>query len=109
MFENKPQNIALVKVFCSYEAAQKRFEERNRSRDIAQHRTERSFAQHYDKVSKNGRYNVIYGDKDHDYEIDTTDISPEEGAEQILSHLVENGKCSFDNACSKNNSRYRKH
>lgn len=99
VFRKKLQTIALIKVFCSYEIAKKRLQERNASDDTLQHRLECYFEQHYRKGSR--LQEIVDDHKHYDFKLDTSDISPKEGAEDLLPFVLQIDE-SVDNACKKN-------
>lgn len=103
IFRDKCSHIALIKIFCSYEVAKERFMKRNAANDITQKRLLCFFKQHYDR-SKKGKYSTIYDNKVYDEEIDTSGITPEEGAEYLLPWLF--GHNAIVSACTKNQSKY---
>lgn len=86
IFKDHGDHVALIKVFCSDQVAQNRLEKRNQSGDERQKRALWCFRQHYDRSEK-GKYPIIYGNKEYDYELDTSDISPKTGAEQIFKEF----------------------
>jgi len=86
IFKEYGDQIALIKLFCSDEAALSRLKRRNRSGDEMQKRALWAFKQHYDRSEK-GKYQIIYGNKEYDYELENSDISPEEGSKQIFQEF----------------------
>lgn len=74
------KDIALVKVFCDYSVAKQRFNKRNNGDDQTQHRQDWCFEQHYSEPKKS----TIYEDKLYHAELDTSTITPEEGAEKLM-------------------------
>lgn len=78
------KNIVLIKVFCDYKVAQQRLEKRNGGYDQTQHRQDWCFEQHYKEPKKS----IIYENKRYHAELDTSAITPEEGAEQ-LTHFFD--------------------
>ena len=82
VFEEYGNKIALIKVFCTHEAAQQRLQQRNKCSDRTQHRYSRFVDQHFTTLR-----DTIYENKEYRGEVDTTLISPKEGALEVMDIL----------------------
>lgn len=80
VFHSFHKNIVLVKVHCDYEIAKQRFHKRNEGNDETQHRQDWCFEQHYKEPKKS----IIYENKLYHAELDTSTLTPEEGAEKLM-------------------------
>ena len=78
-------NSILIKVFCDYEVAKQRFNKRNEGDDVTQHRQDWCFDQHYKEPKKS----IIYDNKWYHAELDTSAITAEESAEQLMHFFDE--------------------
>ncbi len=79
-FKPYQNNIALIKVFCSYDSALQRLKKRNLSADATQHRIEWCSEMHY----KQPQIATIYDSKEYDAGVNTSHISSDEAAKNLL-------------------------